>query len=277
MLRPSVSALWVCALWVTIHVSFPAPVGAINIEFDYSLDRPFPFFDTQEKKDVLEAAAAVYEPLVTDHLAAIMPSGSNSWQLSIPNPSTGGLSLQLNQSIPEDTIRIFVGGRHFPVNDIASVDIGLRDGSGSDAWISVFEERGQDNAVGLTATDFGAGAAALSFDKTTPAGGARNWHFDLNAPPPEDYYDFFSAALHEIPKILGIGTADSWDAWIDWDTFEFRGRHVLSEFGGPVLIDDSAPDNPTHWAPGTLSETYPDGEERDALNSAVCRQARAKR
>lgn len=254
-------------LAILLSVARPAP--GITIEFDYSLDGPFPFFDTQEKKDVLEAAADVYEQLLVDELAAIEPSGDNVWQVSIPHPSNGGFSLQLNMTIPQDTIRIFVGGRDLPGDDIGSVDIGLVGGSGTPEWSSTVQERGQPNAIGIGATDFGHWGGALAFDTTTPFGATRDWNFDLDSLPGPEQHDLFTAVLHEIPKILGVGTADSWDTWTDFDRFEFVGPATVEQFGGPVPLDMSAPDNPTHFAPGTTSRVYRAGEPQEALNTRV--------
>ena len=248
---------------------FAAGTSAITIQFDYSLDGPFPFFDTAEKKAVLEAAADVYEELIGDRLLAIEPSGDNWWRVHIPNPGTGGLSMQFDMSIPEDTVRIFVGGRDIRDDDLASVDVGKVYGDGSGLWESTVLERGQENARGIEASDVGSWGGAMSFDTTTPFGYPRNWLFGLDSEPGPDEHDFFSAVLHEIPKVLGIGTADSWDAQVDWDDFTFNGPEAVAQFGGPVPLDSSAPDNPTHWAVGTQSISLASGDTRIALNTRV--------
>ena len=204
-------------------VCFAAGTSAITIQFDYSLDGPVPFFDTPEKKAAMEAAADVYEQLITDRLAAIQPAGDDWWRVHIPNPGTGGLSMQFDMTIPADTVRIFVGGRDIPDDDLASVDVGLVFGGESEQWEATFRGRGQDNAWGSEATDVGPWGAAMSFDTTTPFGYPRNWFFGIDTVPGANEYDFFSAVLHEIPKVLGIGTADSWYAQVDEYDFTFNG------------------------------------------------------
>ena len=246
-----------------------ADTSAITIQFDYSLDGPVPFFDTPEKKAAIEAAADVYEQLIHDRLLAIEPAADNWWRVHIPNPGTGGLTMQFDMSIPEDTVRIFVGGRDIPDDDLASVDVGVVFQGGSQLWQETLRQRGQEDVLGTDATDVAPWGGAMAFDTTTPFGYLRNWFFEVDSEPRADQYDLFSAALHEIPKVLGIGTADSWDAQVDWFDLTFSGPAALAQFGEPVPLDPSAPDNPTHWAEGTPSRSLDTGDIRTALNTRV--------
>ncbi len=113
----------ISVVFLLVWFAMPARVVGITIEFDYSLEGPFPFFNSPEKKHALEAAAQVYERLLIDQLAAIEPFDDNTWRVLIPNPGTGGLSIQGNLTVPADTIRIFVGGRDIPEDDIASAPV----------------------------------------------------------------------------------------------------------------------------------------------------------
>jgi hypothetical protein len=245
---------------------------AVTIQFDYSLDENG-FFDNRARVRTLEAAAAVYENLLTDHLTAIEPSGANWWNVIIPNPSSGQGRVMSNMTIPEDTILVFVGGRDIRGGDIASVDIGLLSGDGDEQWESTIFERGQPNAMGTdVATDFGYWGGAVTFDTTDRSGSPRAWNFRIDQRPAAHEHDFFSAALNVMTKVLGIGTADSWERWIDWDAHTFTGPHSVAEFGQPVPLNPNewvAKPAPTHFEHVTSSDVWPDGESQIALNTSV--------
>src|SRR3954453_18921525 len=62
---------------------------SVNLIIDYSHDTSH-FFDTQEKRDLVQQAAnTVALSLSDDHLAGITPVGSNRWTASFPEPATG--------------------------------------------------------------------------------------------------------------------------------------------------------------------------------------------
>src|SRR5262245_18612944 len=54
---------------------------AVTIAIDYSYDS-HQFFDTQAKKDLLQLAADSIAKNFNDNLAAIVPTGRNSWSAS---------------------------------------------------------------------------------------------------------------------------------------------------------------------------------------------------
>ena len=245
---------------------------AVTIQVDYSLDENG-FFDDPARARTLEAAAAVYENLLTDHLTAIEPSGDNWWNFTIPHPATGQARLKSDLTIPEDTMLVFVGGRDIGGGDIASVDIGLLAGDGDEDWLSTVRGRGQPNAMGIeVATDFGHWGGAISFDTTNRSGLPRAWNFRIDQEPAPDEHDFFSAALNVMTKVLGIGTADSWESRIDWNSHTFTGPHSVAQFGEPIPLnpnETSAQPAPTHFDHNTTSRVYPDGESQIALNTSV--------
>ena len=79
-----------------------------------------------------------------------------------------------------------------------------------------------------------------------------NWGYaGPDDPPGPGKFDFFSVAMHEIAHILGIGTADSWDTWVDGG--QFTGPNAmaanLSSPGDPVGLSGGR----DHWAEGTMS------------------------
>ncbi len=62
---------------------------AINITVDYRYDTNS-FFNTQQKRDVLEAAAARYSAIITTSLsAATLTDNANDPRIGFTNPSTG--------------------------------------------------------------------------------------------------------------------------------------------------------------------------------------------
>lgn len=208
----------------------------ITFQFDYSRDTNHFFSDTA-RRQVLELAGTTLGNRLDDQLLAITPSGGNTWSLTATDPSTGGTLTLNNPSIPQNTLRVFVGARN-----MGSLGIGGPGGyssSGSQAWLNLVAARGQTGMLNNPETDFGVWGGSVSFDNDA------NWYFGQSASGQgANQHDFYSVALHELGHLLGIGTADSWDNQVIGGFF--TGLHAKAEFGGNVpLLGES------HFQEGT--------------------------
>src|SRR5689334_58597 len=101
-----IPALVACVAGCTLS----APAQAkINFSFDYSLDSGF-FTNNPAAKTALERAATVYSDRMLDQLTDITPGGGNTWNAVFSNPSTGANVTQTDLTIPNGTIKVYVGG-----------------------------------------------------------------------------------------------------------------------------------------------------------------------
>ena len=217
-----------------------------DIVFDYSLDSTN-FFAPQERRDTLDAAAAVFESRITDDLLAITPGGTNTWTAVLNNPSTGFQVNIDNLTISADTVVIYVGAR-----DLAS-GVGLGgpggfDATGTISFVESIQTRGEAGVDpnGTSDTDFAPWGGTIAFDNTVP------WNFGLDAPAGSEN-DLYSVAIHEIGHVLGFGTSDSHENLINGSN-EHIGPKSVEAFGGnvPMWAPNGVPDT-GHWDSGTSS------------------------
>jgi len=115
----------------------PRVVLSLNIAFDYSYDSTG-FFNTQAKKDLLQAAANSIAGAVGNTLSAITPGGGNTWSPDFFNPSNPGQDVTLvNPSVPANTIVIYVGAGGLGGTEAGLGGFGgVADASGSAGWIN---------------------------------------------------------------------------------------------------------------------------------------------
>lgn len=219
----------------------------IDIVFDYTFDSTN-FFGDQGRRDVLDAAAAVFENRITDDLTAILPGGSNTWNAIFVNPS-GTTSVSVpDLSVPADTIIIYIGARNLP-SGLGLGGPGGFNAVGSAAFLENLQTRGETGVDPDTTndTDFALWGGTISFDNTF------NWNFSLDAPV-SGQNDLYSIALHEIGHVLGFGTADSFTNQIN-SANNFTGPESVSVFGGPVPMsfDDNGNPDSGHYIEDTTS------------------------
>ena len=216
-----------------------------TIVFDYSLDTNN-FFGAvgSAQRLTLGTAAVRLTSRLTDTLTAITPSGVNTWDAVFPNPATGSTQTITNLTIPQNTIRVYAGGRVLGGSTLGFGGPGGFSASGdSQAFFDAVVGRGQAGALVAPAsrTDFGPWGGAITFDNSA----GRNWNFGLTAPSGSQA-DFLSVAEHELGHLLGFGTSDS-----------FRNRAVGTTFTGPLSTTLNGGVNPSvtadkgHWAEGT--------------------------
>ena len=230
--------MWRVCSACLIVLAAAQPLQAINIQIDYTYDTQN-FFADPIRRQALEAAASVYEEWLTDNLAAITPTGSNTWSLDFPHPGNGSSASVFNPTVPANTVFVYAGGQDLPGQTLGQGGPGGYTASGFQAFFDQIELRGQGPTTGASAVDFAPWGGAITFD-TLAAGSPRNWWFDLNSLPSGGASDFYSVALHELGHLLGFGTSESFDNRVN--NGNFMGVNAASEYGGPVpLADDS------HW------------------------------
>ena len=144
--------------------------GPIRARFDYQFDTTG-FFSVQERRDILQAAADIVFSKYSDVLAAITPSGTNTWQAVFPNPTTGATQVINGGTIAANEIVIYVGARDLPGTTVAQAGPGGLGWSGTTAWGQAVTSRGQGGALGTTLTDVGPWGGSMTVDPTT------KWHF----------------------------------------------------------------------------------------------------
>ena len=227
---------------------------SLTIEFDYSYDQTsHDFFADPTRRELLESAAAIVAGGISDQLTAIDASdpayqGTNFWQASFLNPTTGLNTSTVNLVVPEDTLVVFVGGRDNLGTTLATASDGSARGFdfSDPAFNEAVETRGQPGANDAPATDFGPWGGSVGFNINT------NWGYAGSSGSPESgKYDFLSVAIHELTHVLGFGTASSWDALVQGGQFTGPSAMAanLSNPGQPVPVSSGR----DHWAEGTRS------------------------
>lgn len=234
----------VLAIGLVLQLVTGADAG-VTIDFRYGDDPELfidstGFFDDAARKTLLDTAGAYVSSLLGDQLTAIPASDlenvENIWQASFQNPSNplSELLTTLELEVPEDTLVIFVAGRTFADSStLATADHGKTlPFKTSSVFEDLLDSRGQMGALGTTPTDYGPWGGSIAFNID------RSWSFaSPGESPGSGTDDFFTAAVHEIAHVLGIGTAASWNVLIDpIDSTLFTGSASMDVFGGAVPL-----------------------------------------
>lgn len=242
-----------CGTLATVFAALAAPPAhAIDIQFDYTYDTRGFFTDLvtgtpiTERRALLDLAASHYESF-SDTLGAINPATGDTWSVTFTHPSLGGRAVTLNNlDIAADTLRIYVGGSPSAPGVLGFAGTGTVSANGSAGFVDAVLTRGQQNALGPIATDYGTWGGYIWFNA------ANDWYFGSSANGlTHGNPDFLTTATHEIGHILGFGEADSWAAKIV--NGYFTGTASIAAHGTPVPVDSFG----AHWAEGTYS--YRDG------------------
>ena len=237
---------------VTVNNSTPAPIvfgvtptgsPSLHIVFNTQYDASGFFSSHPQALADMNLAAAAYSQFA-DSLAAIVPSGGNSWSEIFNNPgTTGGPQVTVNNaSVAANTLTVYIGGR----SDVSGTELGEGGpggwhASGSQNWLNTVSARGQSGALSNTPTDFAPWGGAITFSSTA------NWNFSTSLPT-AGQNDFLSVALHELAHVLGIGTATSWSNLVS--NGHFTGPHSVAANGGNAPAVDNVAG---HFAQGTVS------------------------
>jgi hypothetical protein len=248
--HPSLSRLF--RLWPVLPlIAMTMPVQAVTITFDYRFDTAGFFDANPQARTALEAAGRVFEHRLTDSLAAIVPDAQNTWNMYFHRPDTDALGQWvINPTVPVDTLWVFVGARDLPAGVLGETSSGGYAASGFQPWFDLLDARGQPNASGPNATDFGPWGGAIAFDVNGDMDGdSGGWHFDHHTAVTPGASDFYSVALRELAHLLGVGIADSWHRLVVGSLF-IGPEAVAAHDNAPVPLADSG-----HWA-DDLTSTF---------------------
>ncbi len=228
----------------------PAPaVGPLRVRFDYSLDIS-QFFNTAEKRDILQVAADIVLSRFSDSLAAITPSGTNIWQAVLFNPSGLGQISIPNLTIAANELVVYVGARPIGGQTVALGGSGGSSSSGTTPWVQAVTGRGQAGALSAIPTDTSPWGGSITVDPNV------KWHFGPTTEGLDpDEYDFLTAVSHEFMHVLGFGitfkpfgNTSSWDRYVSGGNF-FGPASVATNGGAAVPLDGDL----LHWREGTQS------------------------
>ncbi len=189
-----------------------------DIAFDYRFDTNG-FFSDPVRRSLLEAAAAVWESIITDEFTNV-PVGT---ELNVINPQTGEAEVFFADAEIEDVV-IFVGSRTLGNDTLARGGPSFRFLPGTE-----LETR-------WTGADFQPWVGTIAFGVTT------NWFFDPTVATaddiPADTYDFFGVALHELGHVLGVGTAEAFTRLVAGGSYIGSNATVLNEGSSIPLSAD---------------------------------------
>lgn len=216
---------------------------SLTVSVDYTFDLTG-FFTDPERRAVLQAAVDAAVDAYGDALDPIVPGGGNSWAAVIDHPGNGGVVEIPNPTVPADTLILYVGARN--MSSLAIGGPGGFNSTGSTAWNQLVATRGEANARGGGARDFGPFGGTIAFDSDPTAG----WYFGLDETAIGGGNDFFATALHEMTHVLGFGTSDSWES--QTAALTFRGPASVAEYDGDGNVPIDA--DRAHWASGTADE-----------------------
>ena len=143
---------------------------SVQVVIDYTLDDNG-FFDTPQKRDLLQQAADSVVKWFKDELLAIDPGGGDTWEMVFDDPATGQRHTKRDVTIPAGTVLLYAGGRDM-TDALGRGGPGGYNASGSSGWLDRVARRGQGGG-GPNSAEFGPWGGAITFD-TNPSS---PWHF----------------------------------------------------------------------------------------------------
>jgi hypothetical protein len=271
------SAIALCAVAALHFALLQDSASAIQIIIDYRYDTNN-FFNSQVKKNALQAAANRYSAVITSSLAAVnLVDNNEDPRIGFTHPATGNLyrvssaasaasdivipvmsqqaadeyrawSLGANQWI------LFAGGRDMDAQGVGGQISVVNMASVFDTPASIVNRNFRTSGSTANLPVWG---GSISFDTA-----GTNWHFDHTTPVPNGVsaVDFYSVALHEIGHALGLNkNYVEWTSHIAPFTRQFRGQAVdaYNADNGTSLaalnIEAAAPSLNPHWDEGAYN------------------------
>jgi hypothetical protein len=251
---------------------------AVTIKIDYEFDTNF-FFSSgnpgganagAQAKSAIEAAAAYLSGIVQDTLAAVQipapftsQAGSNvawHWRMDFAHPVTNLEASKVDDLLPANEFRIYVGARSLEGNALAVGSIGTpyaygegnvvpADNNTANQILADFRNLAHNR--GEASTDAVSWGGAISFDRDADT----VWNYGL-AGPLSGANDFYAVALHEMVHALGFGTSDEWKLLAAGDNFTGSAAGVAYGSPPPLHPPSGQETAPSHWYTGTMSHIY---------------------
>lgn len=211
---------------------------SLTVKLDYTYDTSG-FFAPQQRRDVLQAAVNSVAGKITDHFAAITPSGNNHVTFTIVPPG-GGQSKTVDLkdlAIPADTMVLYVGATALS-GALAQASMSGVNPSGDAEWIKTVRARGragaEDGSVAVPTVSF------ISFLDN------QGWYSSLDPSglKASGGPDLYSIAIHEFGHALGIGISKAWNQKIVENPVAgrpfFTGANAVAAYGAPVPVENIA-------------------------------------
>lgn len=207
----------------------------VNVRFDYSFDTSG-LFNNPEARAAMERVGSAITARMTDSLAAITPSGTNTWTAQVYDSATGATRSIPGLSVSADEIVVYItGGALGQPLGIASG--GAYSARGTQGWLDAIRTRGQGGVD--AGVDFSPWGGLIAFNSAT------NWDFSAGAPA-ANQYDFDSVALHEMMHVFGFGLNNpSFTRYVS--NGSFVGPNAVSVYGGSIPMQ-AGDDDPDHFA-----------------------------
>lgn len=207
-------------------------VPAVTIQIDYSYDTGTFFNNNPVAKSVIERAATDLGSILGDSLSPITPNALNHWATTFTSPGDGSSITREDLSIPANTLLVFVGDYNL------SESAAARGGPGN---ASTNQPQSAWDTTVKTRNDVGGSAA---WGGTIRFNTSANWYVGMGTSGiTPNQVDLYTAALHELGHVLGIGITGvgRWTSYLSGNTF--TGPNAVAVHGGPVPLDPSN----AHW------------------------------
>jgi len=244
----------------------------IVIDYKYDTNN---FFDTDQKKAALEAAAVRWSNIINSPLTAVGPGGTATgtpagWRIGFSHPGTGldfELSTAANSAsdpiitaggkaageygfggLAANQWILYAGGRNLSSAGVGGTGTGINFTSTFDDLQGPMHRGVFSNTPANSVADLPAWGGSISFDNS----GAIPWHFDPTTAAPSGTVDLYTIALHEIGHALGL-SADLFNQWANFESgTQFTGPNAVAALNADngtsatfVSMVDAAN---AHWA-----------------------------
>jgi hypothetical protein len=197
-------------------------VPSITIQISYAYDTGGFFTNNPTAKATLQLAANDLAGAINTSLAAIAPSGTNTWNESFYDPANGQIVTVNDPTVAANTIVVYAGARYLGSSQASEGAFGGYGISGTQAWVNALQSR----SPGWGSLLWG---GSIAFDTST------NWYFGSSASGlTSSQEDFFTCATHELAHVLGIGTSTKWFSEVSGTTF--TGPNAEKIYGGAVPL-----------------------------------------